>query len=87
MRLLPMRTQVRSASALRNLEARCLAPLRAAAARAAAAAAGVAGGDGGGGEAAEGPLALARLLEVLARVSAVVDSERCQLSGAAGRQV
>ena len=87
MHLFPLLAQVRSGGALRNLEARCLAPLRAAAARAAAAAASVEGDGGGDGASAEASLALARLLEVLARVSAVADRERSQLTWVAGRSV
>ena len=80
MRPPPLPAQVRSAGALRDLEARCLAPLRAAAARAAAAAAGDGGDGGGDGASDEASLALARLLEVLARVSAVADRERGRLT-------
>ncbi|KAK9844105.1 hypothetical protein WJX81_004597 [Elliptochloris bilobata] len=68
-------TGVRSVAALQDMEARCLAPLRAAAGRAAAAAQ-AQNGRCEDGAADEGALALARLLEVLACVSAVADRER-----------
>ena len=83
----PVPAQVRSAGALQDLKARCLAPLRTTAARAAAAAADARGGGGGDGAPDEAALALARLLEVLARVSAVVDRERSRLTQVAGRSV
>lgn len=67
-------TGVRSAEQLAGLERQCLGPLRAAAGRAAAVLeAGGAGGRGAGAE--EAALALARLLEVLAAVSAAADAE------------